>query len=248
MGWGFRQYVSVASRRAKAVSSMKKLRKEGFNIQAVEIEGRTIARTFWGRSWCDHLESFSDYENRLPRGRTYVRNGSVCHLEIAGGEVKAIVSGSELYDVQIKINRLHADKWSAVKERCSGKVGSLLELLQGRLSSSVMTVVTDRNQGLFPLPTEIDMDCSCPDWATMCKHVAAVLYGIGARLDQKPDLLFTLRKVDQMDLLSAGTRTPSKAGPSRARTLAASASGVIGFCRYAISASRTPWRTMLSSV
>lgn len=205
MSWeyGFRPYVSVAQRRQKALRSMDKLRKKGVNVQPVEIEGRKLARTFWGQSWCQHLESFSDYENRLPRGRTYVRNGSVCHLEIGGGEVKAIVSGSELYDVKITINKLPQEKWCDVKERCAGKIGSLLELLQGRLSSSVMTVVTDRHQGLFPLPSEISLDCSCPDWAVMCKHVAAAMYGVGARLDEMPELLFLLRGVDHEELIEA---------------------------------------------
>ncbi len=200
-GWGFKPYVSVAERRQKAIHKMDKLRKKGINIQPVEIDGRKIARTFWGQSWCQHLESFSDYENLLPRGRTYVRNGSVCHLEITGGEVKAMVSGSELYNVKIGIKQLPEKIWRAVKERCSGKIGSLLELLQGRLSNSVMTVVTDRQAGLFPLPSEISLDCSCPDWATMCKHVAAVLYGVGARLDEKPELLFLLRGVDHEELI-----------------------------------------------
>lgn len=202
-GWSYRPYVSVGQRRAKAQRSMDKLRKQGIHVQGVEIEGRKIARTFWGEAWCSHLESFSDYANRLPRGRTYVRNGSVCHLEIAAGEVKAIVSGSELYDVKIGIKLLTDEKWRTVKQHCSGKIGSLLELLQGRLSTSVMTVVTDRARGLFPLPSEIKLDCSCPDWATMCKHVAAVLYGVGSRLDQKPELLFLLRGVDHEELIEA---------------------------------------------
>jgi len=222
MGWnfGYRPYVSVGERREIAKRKMDKLRKQGIAIQAVEIGGRKIAGTFWGQSWCQHLESFSDYANRLPRGRTYVRNGSVCHLEVAAGGIKAIVSGSELYDVKIRIKELPKKKWGAVKERCSGKIGSLLELLQGRLSNSVMTVVTDRNEGLFPLPSEISLDCSCPDWAVMCKHVAAVLYGVGARLDEKPELLFLLRGVDheeliEADAVAAATTIGSKRGGRR---------------------------------
>ncbi len=206
-GSGWRPYVSVAERRENARHKMSTLKKQGIEILPVEIEGRKIARTFWGESWCKHLESFSDYENRLPRGRTYVRNGSVCHLQIASGEVKAIVSGSELYDVQIAITKLPQKIWSAVKERCSGQIGSLLELLKGRLSSSVMAVVTDRKKGLFPQPAEISLKCSCPDWAVMCKHVAAVLYGVGARLDEKPELLFLLRGVDHKELIEAKTTT-----------------------------------------
>lgn len=203
MGFGWKPYVSVAKRRTQAAGKMNTLKKKGLDIQPIEIAGRKIAHTFWGQSWCTHLEAFSDYANRLPRGRTYVRNGSVCHLLISSGEIKAIVSGSELYDVKIKIDMLPASKWSSVKERCSGQIGSLLELLQGRLSNSVMAVVTHRIDGLFPAPSEIRLDCSCPDWATMCKHVAAVLYGVGARLDERPELLFLLRGVDHEELISA---------------------------------------------
>jgi uncharacterized Zn finger protein/DNA-binding XRE family transcriptional regulator len=182
---------------------MEKLRKKGVCIQPVKIEGRQIARSFWGQAWCDHLEKFSDYENRLPRGRAYIRNGSVCHLEITEGAVSAMVSGSEIYNVNIAIKKLPDKKWVQVKKRCAGQIGSLLELLQGRLSKNVMTVVTDRDNGVFPLPGEISLHCSCPDWAVMCKHVAAVLYGVGARLDEKPELLFLLRGLDHEELISA---------------------------------------------
>jgi uncharacterized Zn finger protein/DNA-binding transcriptional regulator YiaG len=204
MSWyGWRPYVPVAVRQTRALSKMEKLRKKGLCIQPVTIEGRQIARSFWGQAWCDHLEKFSDYENRLPRGRAYIRNGSVCHLEIAEGAISAMVSGSELYNVNIEIKKLPDKKWTQVKKRCAGQIGSLLELLQGRLSKSVMAVVTDRDQGLFPHPGEISLHCSCPDWAVMCKHVAAVLYGVGARLDEKPELLFLLRGVDHEELISA---------------------------------------------
>jgi uncharacterized Zn finger protein len=122
---------------------------------------------------------------------------------MAEGGVKALVSGSELYNVEIEIKKLPAKKWREVKARCAGQIGSLLELLQGRLSESVMAVVTNRDTGLFPSPAEIKLHCSCPDWAVMCKHVAAVLYGVGARLDEKPELLFVLRGVDHEELISA---------------------------------------------
>ncbi|MDD4391852.1 MAG: SWIM zinc finger family protein [Desulfobacterales bacterium] len=197
--WG--RYVPVAERRAKARNQMKKLCKKGKHIQPVEIEGRTIARSFWGKGWCDHLESFSDYANRLPRGRTYVRNGSVCHLEIGPGCIEAIVSGSSLYNVSISIQKLKPAIWESIQKQCAGQIGSMLELLQGKLSDQVMGVVTDRKTGLFPQPGEIQFDCSCPDWAVMCKHVAAVLYGVGSRLDSQPELLFLLRGVDAQELI-----------------------------------------------
>ncbi len=217
-GFRWRPYVPVARRRAQAQEKMASLRKKGANIQPVVIEGRTIARTFWGQSWCDHLESFSDYENRLPRGRTYVRNGSVCHLEIGAGEILAKVAGSRLYNVRIRIETLPAKKWKAVKQRCAGQVGSLLELLQGKLSSRVMEVVTDPQDGLFPCPKEISLSCSCPDWAVMCKHVAAVLYGVGARLDRQPELLFKLRGVDHEELIDADAEAAVSAATTRGKS------------------------------
>jgi uncharacterized Zn finger protein/DNA-binding transcriptional regulator YiaG len=207
--WG--RYVPVAERRAKARREMDKLRKKGKDIQPVTIDGRTIARSFWGKGWCDHLESFSDYANRLPRGRTYVRNGSVCHLDIRPGRIEAIVSGSELYNIDIRIKELQAATWTSIKDKCTGRIGSMLELLQGKLSDQVMAIVTDRHHGLFPQPGEITLDCSCPDWADMCKHVAAVLYGVGSRLDSQPDLLFLLRDVDAQELIAAEMALPDAA-------------------------------------
>ena len=210
MEW--RRYIPVAERRAKARREMNKLRKKGKDIQPIEIAGRVIARSFWGKRWCEHLESFSDYANRLPRGRTYVRNGSVCHLAIRTGRIDAIVSGSELYDVTIRIDKLKAAVWKSVKSRCSGQIGSMLELLQGKLSREVMSVVTDRERGLFPKPGEIRFDCSCPDWASMCKHVASVLYGVGSRLDDHPESLFLLRGVDTEELIATEMTLPGDAG------------------------------------
>ncbi len=211
MAYYWRPYVSVAQRRAKAVRKMQQLRKQGNDIQPVEIQGRTIARSFWGKAWCEHLESFSDYANRLPRGRTYARNGSICHLRVENGLIKAIVSGSELYNVQIRIKPLKAPVWKAIKSRCSGQIGSMLELLQGRLSDHVMSIVTDRNEGLLPLPGQIELGCSCPDWAEMCKHVAAVMYGVGNRLDSRPEMLFMLRNVDASELIDGDIPLPDSA-------------------------------------
>jgi uncharacterized Zn finger protein len=201
--YGFRRYVPVGERRDKAEKELAKMRGKGVSVQPVRIEGRQIARTFWGKAWCEHLESFSDFENRLPRGRTYVRNGSVCHLEIERGKVRARVQGSQMYEVSIDVTPLAPAAWKAVTKQCTGKISSLIDLLQGRLSEGVMQVVTDREKGLFPKPREIHLDCSCPDWAVMCKHVAAALYGVGARLDEKPELLFLLRGVDHRELIEA---------------------------------------------
>ena len=164
-------------------------------MRPIRIEGRLIARSFWGKRWCAHLESFSDYANRLPRGRTYARSGSIGHLEIDEGRIEATVHGSRArpYRVSIQVKPLPAATWKAIRSACSGQIGSILELLRGSLSDQVMAVVSDPDRGLFPKPRQIELECSCPDWANMCKHVAAVLYGVGNRLDDSPELLFRLR-------------------------------------------------------
>jgi uncharacterized Zn finger protein len=211
MSWyrGFKPYVPVAKRREKAAREMAKLAKKGQAISPIAIEGRLIASTFWGKAWCENLESYSDYESRLPRGRTYVRNGSVVDLQIERGRVRATVSGSELYAIDIEIGVLPKKRWDAICRDCTGSIGSLVELLQGKLSKNVMERVCRAEDGLFPSPDEIELRCSCPDWADMCKHVAAALYGVGARLDAKPDLLFELRGVDRSQLISgAGKDLP----------------------------------------
>jgi uncharacterized Zn finger protein len=199
-------YVSIAERRLRAMREIEKRRKRGDSVSPITIEGRTISRTFWGKSWCENLEHYSDFANRLPRGRTYVRNGSVMHLEIDRGSVRALVSGSELYEVEISIRPLGKQQWKSICKDCGGAIDSLVELLQGRFSKGVMERICRQRAGLFPSPAEISMTCSCPDGAYMCKHVAAVLYGIGARFDQQPELLFRLREVDEKELIATAGR------------------------------------------
>ncbi len=221
--YGFKPYVSVGSRRALAARELAKLKKKGRTVTPVVIEGRTIAETFWGEAWCDNLERYSDFANRLPRGRTYVRNGSVVDLQVGPGRVTALVSGSTMYEVNVTVGPVARARWSAICKDCSGAIDSLIELLQGRFSEGVMTRLCDEKTGLFPSPKEILFTCSCPDWASMCKHVAAVLYGIGARLDHQPELLFTLRKVNHADLVAnAGTLlSKTRTRPASVRVLAA---------------------------
>ena len=199
---GWTPYVPVAARRRKAEREMEKLRKKGAVLSPVKIEGRQIARTFWGKAWCSNLESYRDYENRLPRGRTYVRNGSVVDLQIAPREITAIVSGSKIYKVKVSIGGVGPARWKTLCADCSGGIDSLVELLQGRFSKGVMERLCRQDTGLFPRSSEIRFTCSCSDHASMCKHIAAVLYGVGARLDERPELLFRLRAVDETELLS----------------------------------------------
>ena len=215
-------YVPVAKRREQAAQKFAKMQKNGVTVFPIAIEGRTIAKSFWGKAWCTNLERYSDYANRLPRGRTYVRNGSVLDLAIAKGEVLAVVNGSDIYSLKITIAPVAAARWTAIAKDCAGSIDSLVELLQGKLAKGVMDRVCRPGDGLFPTPSEIKLSCICPDWADMCKHVAAALYGIGARLDQRPELLFELRGVDVKDLIAgAGADLPSaKARSPKGKVLA----------------------------
>lgn len=197
------EYVPVAKRRALAAKATRVMKKQGKTVNPIIIEGRTIAKTFWGKAWCDNLETYSDYDNRLPRGRTYVRNGSVIDLQVTQGHVHAQVMGSSLYEVTIQVKTMPASKWQNLIQACSGKIDSLIELLQGSFSKAVMSILIAPETAFFPSTEEISMCCSCPDYAGMCKHSAAVLYGIGAAIDTQPEWLFTLRSVDHLQLISS---------------------------------------------
>ena len=215
-------YVSVAERRIRALQEIAAMKKAGHEVSPVEIAGRRIAKTFWGEAWCKNLEAYSDYANRLPRGRTYVRNGSVMHLSIAAGRVQGLVMGSDLYEVEVEVKPIAKQRWEKVKRLCAGRIDSLVELLRGSLSKGVMEIVTLKGEGLFPSPREITLECSCPDWATLCKHVAAVLYGVGSRLDREPEKLFTLRAVDPAEMIEAAVRQPPVSRQSRRNRVLAS--------------------------
>lgn len=219
--YGWKPYVSVAERRRKAEKAAAKARKAGAALSPVAASRGAIARTFWGKAWCDNLERYSDYANRLPRGRTYVRNGSVIDLKIAEGEVRAQVMGSSLYSVAVSVVAVPGKRWKSISADCAGSIDSLVELLQGRFSKAVMERICAPDTGLFPAPKEIQFSCSCPDWASLCKHVAAVLYGVGARLDAQPELIFTLRRADANDLVArAGAGLPkSRQRPAAGKVL-----------------------------
>ncbi|PYM23434.1 MAG: hypothetical protein DMD80_26220 [Candidatus Rokuibacteriota bacterium] len=224
-GWDYYPpYMSVADKKAHGARALAKLlRKSKRTAEPVVIahRKRQLTITFWGKAWSDNLERYADLANRLPRGRAYLRNGSVLDLAIAGGRVEAHVAGSELYRVTIGIAPMAKARWRRVVARCTGRIGSLVGLLRGELSDDVLAALTHAKDGLFPEPGELELDCSCPDSAEVCKHVAAVLYGVGIRLDAKPELFFVLRQVDQAELLrSATTGAVSRARPAAGKRIA----------------------------
>src|SRR5688572_25485380 len=216
-GWDYYPpYMSVAEKREQGMRALAKLLKKGKRAAEPVVlahRKRQLATTFWGQAWGDNLERYADLANRLPRGRAYLRNGSVLDLVIAPGRVEAHVAGSELYRVTIGLAPLAPARWKRIVARCTGRIGSLVGLLRGELSADVLTVLTDPREGLFPEPRELTLDCSCPDAAELCKHVAAVLYGVSVRLDTRPELFFDLRQVDQAELI--GSATAGAAGRPR---------------------------------
>ena len=198
---------------------LRRLRERGVNVQPIEIAGQTIARGFWGRRWCDQLGSCADHEDRLPRGRVLLRNGSVCHLEIRAGAVEAMVAGSALFHVVVRIPTIGPAAWKAVGEACAGRIGSVRDLLHGKLTDPVIEAVTNPGGGLLPQQGEIERACECTEKGELCRHAAAALYGVGNRLDAAPELLFRLRGVDETELIAAAAAD----GAPPARSVAAPA-------------------------
>ena len=224
--WEYPRYVSVAEKREKAEKKLKKLRKKNPHINPIAIEGSAIARTWWGKAWNRNLESYADYSNRIGRGRSYVRHGAVLDLQIDSGKVESLVQGSRSkpYSITVQIKAMGKENWKEMKAASEGKLDSLQELLAGKFPKALGEVFTTQGKGLFPSPKEISFQCSCPDVASMCKHVAATLYGIGARLDQDPELFFTLRQVKMKDLVSEAVEGKTrdllkKAGKKSARVI-----------------------------
>ncbi len=210
--WGFPKYVTVAEKKAKAAKKLKQLKKKNFDIRPVVIDGRAIAKTWWGKSWNRNLERYADYSNRIGRGRSYVRNGAVLDLQIHSGRVEALVqgSGSKPYSVHIVIKPVNSKGWQAIKAACTDRLDSLQGLLAGKFPKALAEIFMAEGSGLFPSPDEIEFSCSCPDWAYMCKHVAAVLYGISVRLDEDPGLFFTLRKARIEELVTVAVKDTTR--------------------------------------
>lgn len=203
MYYGFQPYVPVAKKLAQANAyAQKAAKKEGRQLSPAKCNARKLGKTFWGRAWCDNLNRYAQIANRLARGKTYLGNGSVVDLQIKAGLIQAIVAGSEVYRVEIKIKTLSGNTWQSLKSDCARSIHSLLDLLQGRFDDDVMRRMARAEGGLFPKPSEIEMSCSCPDGAAVCKHLAAVVYGVSVRLDDSPELLFALRNVDHAELIT----------------------------------------------
>lgn len=220
-GWTrWARYVPIADRIRRGARHAARLAKQGRTPSPVvpSGRGRALATTFWGRAWCDNLAAYAVFSNRLERGRSYLRNGLVIDLRIAPGTVTALVSGSEVYEIRVRIKPMPHRRWKTMVKACAGRIDSVVELLAGRFDQSVMAHVCRQGTGLFPAPAEMVYECTCPDgfgggW--LCKHVAATLYGVGVRLDEDPELLFRLRRVAHADLLARATAALVGTAPPR---------------------------------
>jgi uncharacterized Zn finger protein len=211
-GGGFPEYVPVAERKARAQKSVEKLRKTNPDLAPVVLTGTKLVSTWWGKSWTDNLTHYSDYSNRIARGRSYIRHGAVLDLQLTPGKVHALVQGSDTkpYQVELSIKPLSKAAWAAIVKACTGKLNSLQELLEGNFPAALADLFQLKGKGLFPGSRDITLHCSCPDSARMCKHVAAVLFGIGVRLDDDPGLFFQLRQVNVAELITETTREQSQ--------------------------------------
>lgn len=217
-GWFPRQR-TVAERRAANEKMLRELRAAGRDLRPVAT-GQAAPRSVWGRRWCEHFDLFADFHNRLARGRSYVRHGAVLHLELTEGSIVALVAGTDLYEVEIMVAPLPAARRRRIRDACAGRIDSLLELLAGRLDGAVMGQVTDPRDGLMPQGQDLELMCTCPDWAVMCKHVVAAITAFGLRLDEEPELLFRLRGVEPQELVGGGALAVPVAAADDGTTLA----------------------------
>ncbi|MCI9337038.1 MAG: hypothetical protein HFH93_05770 [Lachnospiraceae bacterium] len=188
---------TAAEIQKNAAESKKKEKKKGNQLEPVTVQGRNIVQNWWGRAWCENLEQYADYESRLDRGKRYVRAGAVLDLKIQKGKILARVQGTRKvpYKVEIRISPLSEEKCQSIIEKCGSKIENMEELLNGNFPVQMQELFQGKD-GLFPTPREISFQCSCPDWALLCKHVAAALYGVGVRLDEQPLLFFELRGIE----------------------------------------------------
>ena len=190
---------SVSELRRRAEVSVSSARRKGQIMEPAIPQTRSgpVCQSWWGQAWCQNLERYADYSTRLERGRRYIRSGTVLDLKIRKGRIEARVQGSRRapYKVEIRISPLSEEKCQMILEKCGRRIRTMEDLIYGRFPEELKELFTQED-GLFPRPTEISFMCSCPDWALMCKHVAAAMYGVGLRLDENPFYFFELRGVE----------------------------------------------------
>lgn len=159
---------------------------------------QTYGNTWWGEQWLNALTHI-DYDNRLPRGRTYANKGAVKDLKLSGGALHAKVQGSRPrpYQVSIQVPSLTEKNVENLLDALVSDPGVIARLLNGELDPSVLTHAQYLGIAIFPSKwKDLAMQCSCPDWAVPCKHLAAAIYLMSREIDSNPFLVFSLRSVD----------------------------------------------------
>lgn len=200
----YQNYISISDQKAMALKSKKRLEKNlNRSLEPIILASTKLATSWWGKMWNTNLERYAEYSNRIGRGKTYVKNELVIDLQIEESKVFAYVQGKrrDPYQIAIYIDPTKPGLIEQIKEKCQGKLDTVEELLEGKFSKEISSIFMIQGAGLFPEPKEIKFRCSCPDYTSCCKHVSAVLYGIGSKLDVNPLLFFTLRGINLDDFL-----------------------------------------------
>ncbi|MDR7539960.1 MAG: SWIM zinc finger family protein [Armatimonadota bacterium] len=188
------------------------------------IKVKRFGATWWGQRWIEALEHLGyTYAARLRRGRSYARQGRVHDLDVEGGEIRALVTGSRPrpYQVTIRVAALADRVWEKAIEVMARRAAFAARLLTGQMPQEIDQAFRSAGGSLFPESTrDLSTRCTCPDWANPCKHVAAVHYVLGEAFDRDPFLLFELRGRSREQVLDALRRhraAPEAAAPPRAR-------------------------------
>jgi uncharacterized Zn finger protein len=164
-------------------------------IKARSKRGEIGGETWWSQRWIRVLKSF-DMGARLDRGRSYARKGQVISIEIQKGMVRARVQGTRQkpYAVEIHLPQLSDGEWDSVTDVMASQALFAAKLLAGEMPGTIEDAFFEAGTSLFPKSKEeLETDCSCPDWANPCKHIAAVYYLLAEQFDEDPFFIFLLR-------------------------------------------------------
>ncbi len=197
------RYVRVQKRRTYARDIAAQLERQGEILTPAVAHGKNIANQFWGRAWCHAIDEWQDCAYRLPGGRSLLKNGGVIDLKISRNSVIARVAADQVYDVQLHYRDADPYSVAELRSQCAGKLTGLLDFIQGKLSEEVMQYICNPVYGLFPEYGDFKISCTCLDDAVLCRHAAAALYAVATRLDDEPELFFTLRGIDAKDFFEA---------------------------------------------
>ena len=214
-------HLSAAARKALAEQERKRVLAENPDFIPLRVtHTQKLARSFWGQAWNRNLDTYQDYDTRFDRGRRHLRAGAVVNLQLIGPQVEAHVWDHRLYPVSATFAPLDTEKWAAFRKDSAGEFDSLVALLQGKVSDTLLARIIDPQKGLFPERQALTYRCTCLDDAPLCEHIAAVLYGIGVCFDENAELFFSLRAISIHDWMQTlGDCLLQEVGPPSAQEL-----------------------------